>query len=198
MSARALLVGALLAGAALIGPVTLAAQAAPPAPVLDFGWLADGRRFQVGDIITVVVDEFTAASADRSSSALEDRSTDAGVGFRMNSSGTDGQLGSFLGNESTRRGRDYRQDRFNAEVSVRVTEVEAGGALRVEGTKMLTIDEHEQEVTVRGVIRPQDITSGNTVESWRIAEVEVLYTTDGSLATADKGILSRLLGWIIP
>lgn len=165
---------------------------------LDFGWLADGRRFDVGDIITVRVDEYTSASADRATSALEDRSTDAGVGLRMNGTSADGTLGSYLGNESMQRGRDYRQDRLNSEVSVRVTEVEAGGALRVEGTKMLVIDEHEQEVTVRGVVRPQDITSGNTVESWRIAEVEVSYSTDGSLATADKGILSKLLGFIIP
>ena len=127
---------------------------------LDFGWLADGRRFQVGDIITVVVDEYTSASADRATSALEDRRTDAGLGLRANTTVVDGTVGSFLGNESMQRGRDYRQDRLNSEVSVRVTEVENGGGLRIEGTKILVIDEHEQEVTVRGVIRPQDITPG--------------------------------------
>lgn len=180
------------------GPAALSAQA-PAGPLRpDFGWLADGRRFLVGDIITVVVDEFTAASADRSTSAIEDRRTDAGAGGRLNTSGGDLVVGTFLGNESLQRGRDYRQDRLNSEVSVRVTDVEPNGALRVEGRKMLTIDEHEQEVMVRGVIRPQDITSDNTVESWRVAEVEVMYTTDGSLAKADKGILGRLLGWIIP
>ncbi len=187
---------ALVAAALSPGAASAQVPAGPPAP--DFGWLADGRRFQIGDIVTVVVDEFTAASADRSTSAIEDRRTDAGVGVRMNASGGDGTLGSFLGNESLQRGRDYRQDRLNSEVSVRVTEVEPNGALRVEGRKLLTIDEHEQEVTVRGVIRPQDITSENTVESWRIAEVEVLYATDGSLAKADKSLIGRLLGWIIP
>lgn len=165
---------------------------------LDFGWFSDGRRFTVGDIVTVVVDEYTSASADRATSALEDRRTDAGLGVNANGTQVDGSLGSFLGNESTQRGRDYRQDRFNAEVSVRVTEVEPGGALRVEGTKTVMIDEHEQEVTVRGIVRPQDISSRNTVDSWRIAEVEVLYASDGSLVTADKGILSRLLAFIIP
>lgn len=177
-------------------PVPAAGQAVPAG--LDFGWLADGRRFQVGDIITVVVDEYTSAQADRTTTALEDRRTDAGLGVRANTTVADGTVGSFLGNESLQRGRDIRQDRLNSEVSVRVTEIEAGGGLRVEGTKMLVIDEHEQEVTVRGVIRPQDITQGNTVESWRIAEVEVLYSTDGSLATAKKGILGRIFGWIIP
>jgi len=81
---------------------------------------------------------------------------------------------------------------------VRVTEVEAGGMLRVEGTKSVIIDEHEQEVTVRGVIRPQDITASNTITSWRIAEVEVLYAVEGSLARASKSLIGRLFGWIVP
>jgi len=177
-------------------PSLLLGQIAPRGT--DYGWLADGRRFAVGDIITVVVDEFTSASADRRTDAVEDRSTDASVLLRNGTSNSGADLGSFLGNQSTRRGRDIRQDRITSEVSVRVTEVQPGGALSVEGRKVLVIDEHEQEVTVRGTIRPQDITSGNTVDSWRIADAEVLYATDGTLGRPDKGIIARLLGWIVP
>ena len=185
--------------AAQAPPATPPAQPVQAVPVaLDLGWLSDGRRFGVGDIITVVVDEYTSASADRSTSALKDRSSDAGISVRASGAGGEGTLGSFMGNQSTQRGRDVRQDRLTSEVSVRVTELEPNGALRIEGRKMLVIDDHEQEVTVRGVIRPQDITSGNTVESWRIAEAEVLYATDGKLGEPDKGILKKLLGFIIP
>lgn len=167
----------------------------------DWGWLSDGRRFGAGDIITVMVDEYTAVSADRTTSASEGRGVGIDVGGGASgplSISADGRLDSELDYESMRRGRDYRRDRFDAEVSVRVTEIEDGGTLRVEGSKSVFIDGHEQEVTVRGVIRPQDITAGNTVPSWRIAEVEVLYKTDGSLASADKSMISRLFGWIIP
>jgi flagellar L-ring protein precursor FlgH len=177
-------------------PSTVLAQGQPP--LLDLGWLADGRRFLVGDIITVVVDEYTSASADRATSALQDRSSDAGVSVTATGRGGEGTLGSFTGSQSTQRGRDIRQDRLTSEVSVRVTGLEPNGALRVEGKKMLVIDEHEQEVTVRGVIRPQDITSQNTVDSWRIAEAEVLYATDGKLGKPDRGIIMKLLGFIIP
>ena len=177
-----------------VAPQPVAAQAA----TLDRGWLADGRRFAVGDIVTVVVDEFTSASADRSTSALEDRTSEAGVSLRGTISSTEATLGSFSGNTSTEQGRDLRQDRISSEVSVRITEVEPNGALRIEGTKVLVIDEHEQEVTVRGVIRPQDITALNTVESWRIAEAEVLYGTEGTLGRPEKSMIMKLLGWIIP
>jgi flagellar L-ring protein precursor FlgH len=62
---------------------------------------------------------------------------------------------------------------------------------------VLVIDEHEQEVTVRGVIRPQDINAMNTVDSWRLAEAEILYSAEGSLGQAEKSFFSRLLGWIL-
>lgn len=164
----------------------------------DYGWLTDGRRYGVGDIVTIVVDEYTAASADRATSALEDRGTDAGVRGGLGSTLVDGNMGSFLTNESTRRGRDFRQDRLNSEVSVRVTEVGEDGNLRIEGTKTVVIDDHTQEVTVRGILRPQDILADNTVLSWRIADVEVLYSAEGDLAKADKSMIAKILGWIIP
>lgn len=182
----------------MVGPTMVEGQQAPPPIIPDYGWLADGRRFAVGDIITVMVDEYTAASADRQTDALEDRSTDAGATLRTGSTTAGGDLGSFLGHQSTQRGRDIRQDRLNSEVTVRVTEVEGSGALRIEGTKTLIIDDHEQEVTVRGVIRPQDITSRNTIDSWRVADAEVLYATEGELGKPKKGLLSKILAFIIP
>lgn len=164
----------------------------------DFGWISDGRRFGVGDIVTIVVDELTTASADRTTSALENRSSDLGVGFRGSGSGQSLDLGTLVANQSSRRGRDIRQDRMSSEVSVRVTEVEPSGNLRVEGKKIVIIDEHEQEVTVRGSIRPQDVSSNNTVESWRVAEAEVMYTTNGSLARPEKSFWMKILGLIVP
>ena len=66
---------------------------------------------------------------------------------------------------------------------------------RIEGVKKVQIDQHEQEVVVRGLIRPQDLSAANTIESWRIAEAEILYTSNGKLV-ASGGILSRILGLI--
>jgi len=164
----------------------------------DLGWLSDGRRFGVGDILTVVVDEFTSASADRATSAIEDRTADVGIGLLSGGSRDNVDLATLLANQSSQRGRDVRQDRMSSEVSVRVSAVEPNGILRIEGTKTVVLDDHEQEVTVRALIRPQDISSGNTVESWRIAEAEVLYTTDGSLGKPRKSFLMKILGLIVP
>ena len=64
--------------------------------------------------------------------------------------------------------------------------------------KTVVIDDHTQEVTVRGILRPQDILADNTVLSWRIADVEVMYATEGNLAKAVKSMIAKILGWIIP
>ena len=194
---RSVMVGAVL----LLFVMPMNGHAQVAGVIGDWGWLSDGRRFSVGDIITVSVDEYTSASADRTTSASEGRAVDIDVGggvFGVANFSVDGGLESSLENESGRRGRDIRRDRLDSQVSVRVTEVEAGGMLRVEGTKSVIIDEHEQEVTVRGIIRPQDITADNTITSWRIAEVEVLYAVEGSLARASKSLIGRLFGWIVP
>lgn len=175
---------------------TASAVLAQGLPSADHDWLGDGRRFRVGDVITVLIDEWTTATADRSTTAFEDRETGAGASGAVNGRGGDGNLGTFLESRSVRRGRDIRQDRLAAEISVRVVAMEDDGALRVEGTKLVLVDRHEQRVTVSGLVRPQDVDASNVIESWRLAEAQIRYEANGRLGQADKSIFTRFLGWI--
>ena len=95
------------------------------------------------------------------------------------------------------RGESSRRERFSAEMTTRVVEVGPGGTLRIEGMKKVKIDDHEQEVTVRGWIRSQDVAVDNTVLSWRVADAEIGYTSNGTLVKAG-GMWSKLLDLIIP
>ena len=210
---------ALMAGApsALMGqtdPATPPPTTAPappavqrPAPVVlsqagGFGWLTDARMYRVGDVITILVDEYTAASADRSTVATEERSSELGGSARVaggsSGFGQDGRIGTGVAGDSYRRGRDTRQDRLNSEITARVVEVNPDGSLRLEGRKKLVIDKHEQEVIVSGWIRPNDVAAGNTIESWRMADAEILYSTNGELGKPNKSIIMKLLGFIWP
>lgn len=183
------------------------AMAQRPAPVVlngtgAYGWLSDARLYQVGDVITILVDEFTSASADRSTVATEERSSDLGASARVAGGSTGlsqtGSLGTGVAGDSYRRGRDTRQDRLQSEITARVVEINPDGSLRLEGRKRLVIDEHEQEVVVTGLIRSNDVSAGNTVESWRLAEAEILYSTNGELGKPKKSIIMKLLGFIWP
>ena len=184
-----------------------AATVQQPAPVAlsqagGFGWLTDARMYRVGDVITILVDEYTAASADRSTVATEERSSELGGSARVAGGsagfGQDGRLGTGVAGDSYRRGRDTRQDRLNSEITARVVEVNPDGSLRLEGRKRLVIDKHEQEVIVTGLIRPNDVAAGNTIESWRMADAEILYSTNGELGKPNKSIIMKLLGFIWP
>ncbi|NLA58040.1 MAG: flagellar basal body L-ring protein FlgH [Firmicutes bacterium] len=78
-----------------------------------------------------------------------------------------------------------------------MVEVLPNGNLVIEGTQSLIVNNETQEITVRGVIRPQDIEPDNTILSTYIADATISYQGSGILGAQDKpGILTRILNWI--
>jgi len=131
-----------------------AAQAAPPAgPPVRSSWTSDRVDLQVGDIITILIDELTQASADQNETASRERDRDLGVSLGTGGNASGGSLRTNNDTGSRTKGESTRRNRFVAEMSTRVVEVGAGGLLRLEGIRKVQIDKHEQEVTVRGWIR---------------------------------------------
>jgi len=192
-----LVAGTGLAPGAVVGQATGGGAAAPTRPGVLRSWTSDAHVLQVGDIVTILVDEFLLVSANRAEVASREK--DRQLGLTGGATGT--TMGGGVRTENDvadrRRGEASRQERFSAEMSARVVEVAPSGTLRIEGTKKLRIDDHEQEVTIRGWIRPQDLSMENTIESWRIGDAEVLYASNGKLGKAG-GIWSRILDLIWP
>lgn len=187
----------------LAGP--LAAQAAPPeeagARRPRLSWTADRREFAVGDVITVLIDEYAMASAGKSDVAQDLRSRDLdlaaggrGPGGALPSVGA--SVGAINDSDSRQLGDAMRQNRFQTEMTVQVVGLEPGGLLRVEGTKVMKLDSGEQELSLSGVVRPQDVSTDNLVDSWRVAEAELVYSSTGMKPSG--GILGRILGAIWP
>lgn len=165
-------------------------------------WTTDRRDFRVGDVVTILVDELTIASADKSNFDEQGRSTDGSLAGTFNSPSGTGQRGdvSFrtrLDSESAVRGQARRRDVLTTELSARVVAVEAG-VLKLEGSRTLRIDKAEQRVTITGWARPHDISARNLVESWRLADAELFYESKGDLGKPKKGIFTRILGVLWP
>ena len=179
-----------LAGLALSTP--LAAQAPR-------SWTTDRRHFQVGDVISVLLDEYTLASANRNTVAEELRRGSLEASAALDGSTlARGGLETQRGARSRDRGESVRRDRLAGEITVRVVEVDERGLLRVEGTKRVTVDAHEQEMTLSGWVRPEDVPAHNVMESWRIADASIEYASTGDLGKPKKGFISRILGWFWP
>ena len=201
----------LLAQAPANAPANAPASAPASAPSADDGtqrpvrqsWTSPRRTFAVGDVVTVLVDEYTLASANTGNTAQDTRRRDLGLdgGFDMAGSGMSARGGVRSSNDarSTQRGEAVRQNRFQSEMSVRIVEVDpATGLLRLEGSKLVDVDRNRQEVTFTGFARPQDISAQNMVESWRVADAQLVYTAEGSLGKPKGGIVGRVLGMVWP
>lgn len=173
------------------------AEARPAGPPVRSSWTSDRAPLRVGDVVTILVDELTQVSAGSDEVASRDRDREMGLGAAAQGRGASGSLRTNNDVARRDRGETSRRQRFTAELGARVVEVGPGGMLRLEGVRKVRVDKHEQEVVVRGWVRPNDVAMDNTVQSWRVADAEILYTSNGSLTKAG-GVWSRLLELIVP
>jgi len=154
-------------------------------------WFSDRRSFDQGEVISIVIDEFTLVAAGASNRAVDRRRSEGLLTIFPSSRNG---MGVRARDESDSRGQATRDDRLQAEISVRVVDIDPSGTLRLEGRKTIVIDEHEQEFVFRGWARPQDVQPHNVIEGWRIADLELLYVSNGALKKPKKGLIAGLLG----
>ena len=97
-------------------------------------------------------------------------------------------------------GTTSRVTTLTTTLTARVTHVLPNGYLVVEGTKLLGINSEHQVITVRGVVRPDDLNSANSVPSDLLGQLEVQVDGKGVVndATHRPNFLYRLLLGILP
>lgn len=197
--------GAVLGALALVSLGSLAHAQAAPTPGTRAprqSWTSDRRTFGEGDVITVLVDEHTIAAALKGTVNSNSRFRDLSVGVDQAVMPTLPKVKADISSsdeaESRQRGDMTRENRFQGEMTVRVTGVEPNGLLRIEGKKMINVDKNSEELTLSGYVRPQDVSHGNVVDSWRVADAQLLYTSKGSLGKAKSGFISKILGAFWP
>jgi flagellar L-ring protein precursor FlgH len=71
-------------------------------------------------------------------------------------------------------------------VSVTVIEVLANGNLMVRGEKQLALTEGAETIQVSGIIRPEDVSRNNEVQSRRLANAQIAYRGTGDMAAVAK------------
>ena len=84
-------------------------------------------------------------------------------------------------------------------MSAVVAEVLPSGLLRIEGEKIISMNNEEQVMVVSGLVRPRDITSDNEVLSSKVAQMRIDYYGKGTVGEAQYGGWgARLLRLIWP
>ncbi|MEI8294238.1 MAG: flagellar basal body L-ring protein FlgH [bacterium] len=75
--------------------------------------------------------------------------------------------------------------------AVTVVDVLPNGNLVVEGAKIIRAGQESQYAYMRGIVRPIDIASDNTIPSTKIADAQVEFIPEGELSDAQKK------GWLV-
>ncbi|MGH8108415.1 MAG: flagellar basal body L-ring protein FlgH [Arenimonas sp.] len=157
------------------------------------GPAADQRAYRVGDVLTVYVLETTRA---RSQAATDsDRSTGFAADLSAPSTSYNGSL--VLQGKTKGAAQTTRVGELRAQLTVRVEAIEANGLMRIKGTQVLEVNKEQQRITLSGLVRPEDISSGNIIWSTRIADAQVSLAGKGIVSEAQrKSLLARVASWL--
>src|SRR5206468_5964419 len=74
-------------------------------------------------------------------------------------------------------GKINNSERIVARVAVRVVDVLPNQNLVVEGKRQTSFSGETQDVILRGIVRPADITSQNTVFSYNVADATIKFVS---------------------
>ncbi len=161
---------------------------------------SDKKAMNVNDIVTVVIDENILSSSSGTKSIAKTTADKLGGGV-MNSGGGGGLMGNVanqfnklanvgLNIDSTvsfkGSGTHQRSEKFTTTISARIIKILENGNYFIDGRRAMLIDGQKQVLHVCGVIRPEDITQTNQINSKYIADAKILYESQGDVKEATQ------------
>jgi flagellar L-ring protein precursor FlgH len=164
----------------------------------------DVRASQVDDILTVIVAEQASAvstGATKTSRVSSTKNSVTALAGLTRAAGPWANLANVSGDtELNGQGTTSRNTSLNTVLTARVIAVMPNGGLIVEASKNIQVNSEHQTITVRGVVRPADIDSTNSVQSDRLGQLEVMIDGKGVVNDAIKRpfFLWRLLLGLLP
>ena len=194
----------------LIIPICLRAQVAASAgslyamgtPLSDAA--RDVRASQVNDIVTILVSESLAAVASGTSNSSRKTSAVSNITAAYGTLNAAARIANPLNisgdQELAGSGQTSRNMTLATTLSARVVEVTASGTLVVEATRDIGVNSEKQKITVRGLIRPADLTPLNTILSTQVANLQIKVDGKGVVGDAIRRphFLYRLLLGLLP
>jgi flagellar L-ring protein precursor FlgH len=160
-------------------------------------FFADQRASRVGDILTVTIDIDDSAKTSNTTTAGRTSTMDNGVPHLF---GLESSLGKILPDAydpthmittSTKTnnqgaGSVDRQEKIQTTIAAVVTAVLPNGNLVIQGTQEVQTNAEIRQLTVAGIVRPEDISSSNTIKHTQIAEARINYGGRGDISRVQK------------
>jgi flagellar L-ring protein precursor FlgH len=147
----------------------------------------------VGDTLTVLVVETSRASA----AANTDASNDVRLGGELRTTRHDYAGGLGLSGGDSGAGETTRSGAIQAQIAVRVTDIDEVGTLRIRGEQSVVVNGESQRIALSGAVRPEDISTANTILSNRISEANIEFTGRGDVSEPQKrSLVYRIAKWL--
>ena len=169
-------------------------------------FFADQRAGRVGDILTVLISISDSAKTQNATNASKTSNNTYGV---PNFFGLESSLGKVLPNAdpskllttdsastATGTGAVNRSEQINLTIAAVVTQVLPNGNLVIQCTQEVQTNGEVRQLTVAGIVRPEDISSANTINHTQIAEARISYGGRGDISAVQRtpvgtGLLER-------
>ena len=158
----------------------------------------DRRARHIGDVLTLVITERTSANKTGASSANKSGGVSAAMPKKLQST-----FGNPLSvsNESSYADGDNQSasNAFTGIMGITVVEVLANGNLIVAGEKQVAMNKGVEFIRFSGMINPDNIATGNTVQSTAVADAKVEYRTNSQIDRAEMtSMASRFFQSLLP
>ena len=179
---------------------------APDARFVDM--YADARARRVGDIVVVQIVESSSAEKEAKTKTDRTNKVDSSItnllgipldrasvlGYKLSPTAEASASSEFEGNGKTSRKGD-----ITGTVSVRVMRVLPSGNMVINGKKQIRVNGEIQYIILSGIVRSEDISAGNTIQSTYIADMRLDYYGTGIMGDQqDRGLFSKVLDKIWP
>jgi len=183
-------------------------QASPAANSLGSLWpLAGGpltdlatdyKARRLNDLVIIRIVEQTLAQASGDVTAQRGFSTSSGItgiAGRVNTGGVNPLFAANSSNNLKGTGSANSQSLLQANLSGRVVAVLPNGNLVVEAERQVSFNQQNQTIILRGVVRPGDIASDNSVPSTSVSDLELEMKGKGVVSDAVRqpNVFMRLL-----
>lgn len=167
------------------------------------GIVSDPRARNIGDILTITVQEQTSVVNNDKIERTNSTSLAARLeAFTIDSNAFNGgSLPSVdVKKDQSQRGESKQNtaSTVKASIAVVVIDVQPNGNLVVAGARSVTVQDETRTLRISGLVRPLDITPLNTVLSAQVADARIAITGEGGATRAvTKGPMGKLFDTLI-
>jgi len=163
----------------------------------------DAKAFRLHDVVSVVVTESLAASTDGGVKNSRASNANSGItslfGKLKASNSLQNLLGMSASSGLTAQGQSTTNSSLTTTFGAEVVDVLPNGMLVVQATRQLTFSQQTQLIKLRGLVRPEDVSAQNQVQSTAMTDLELDVTGKGIVndATYRQNAVVRFLQKIL-